>query len=209
MDQYVYKITDDDGGAPCVNGGVLSLAICKPRIRVPAGTFDWIFGFGGVELGEKLIYIAEVTKKARHGDYYRDSEYEGRPDRIYAWKGAFLRCLPNPYHPEGKWAHLDIGTHPNYERAEVLLSTNFRYFGRSGTAAYKNKYPAIGERIETLGQGEPYKHGDALKLELRELRLETWRESPDRTIWGEHHRPEECGVCPLDDEDDDVAMIPE
>ena len=129
MDQYVYKITNDDGGAPCVHDGILSLAICKPRIRVPAGTFDWVFGFGGVHLGEKLIYIAQVTSKARHGSYYRDDEYAGRPDRIYTWRGPFLRCLPNRFHPDGKWGHLDIGEYPNYERAEVLLSTNFRYFG--------------------------------------------------------------------------------
>ena len=209
MDQYVYKITNDDGGAPCVHDGVLSLAICKPRVRVPAGTFDWVFGFGGVGLGEKLIYIAEVTKKARHGDYYREAEYEGRPDRIYAWKGDFLRCLPNPYHPDGKWAHLDIGERPNYERAEVLLSTNFRYFGRTGTADYKERYPAIRALVEALRRGERIHHTPQLKRELKELRLEVWRDYPDRTVLGEHHTPEECGVCPPNDDENDVAQIAE
>lgn len=209
MDQYVYKITNDDGGAPCVHDGILSLAICKPRIRVPAGTSDWFFGFGGVSLGEKLIYIAQVTKKARHGSYYRDEEYAGRPDRIYVWRGPMLRCLPNPFHPDGKWEHLDIGKYPNYERAEVLLSTNFRYFGRNGSADYKRKYPAIRERVESLGQGEPYKHNPELRRELRELRESIWAEYPDRCVLGEHHRPDECGECPLDDDEDDSGPIPE
>lgn len=30
---YIYKLTGDDGGAPCVCDGILSLAICKPAIR--------------------------------------------------------------------------------------------------------------------------------------------------------------------------------
>ena len=30
---YVYKMTADTGGAPCVYQGILSLAICKPKIR--------------------------------------------------------------------------------------------------------------------------------------------------------------------------------
>jgi hypothetical protein len=34
---YIYKLTSDDGGAPCVRDGILSLAICKPWIRSVAG----------------------------------------------------------------------------------------------------------------------------------------------------------------------------
>lgn len=30
---YFYKLTADNGGAPCVQDGLLSLAICKPMIR--------------------------------------------------------------------------------------------------------------------------------------------------------------------------------
>jgi len=33
---YFYKLTCDDGGAPCVQDGLLSLAICKPMIRSTA-----------------------------------------------------------------------------------------------------------------------------------------------------------------------------
>jgi hypothetical protein len=41
MDEYVYKITNDDGAAPCVYDGVLSLANCKPPPRIPAETLEW------------------------------------------------------------------------------------------------------------------------------------------------------------------------
>ena len=33
---YIYKLTVDDGGAPCVHDGVWTLAICKPAIRSTA-----------------------------------------------------------------------------------------------------------------------------------------------------------------------------
>jgi hypothetical protein len=41
---YVYKLTVDDGGAPCTDGGLLTLAICKPGIRTHAGVGDFICG---------------------------------------------------------------------------------------------------------------------------------------------------------------------
>ena len=62
-DIYVYKIVADNGGAPCVRNNLLSLAICKPKIRRTAGKGSFIFGFGGKEYKERLIYIARVTAK--------------------------------------------------------------------------------------------------------------------------------------------------
>jgi len=60
---YVYKVVADTGGAPCVWERVLSLALCKPKIRRAAREGDMVFGFGGKDYGERLIYIAEVTGK--------------------------------------------------------------------------------------------------------------------------------------------------
>ena len=39
---YLYKLTNDDGGAPCVHDGLLTLAICKPMIRTAARIGDLI-----------------------------------------------------------------------------------------------------------------------------------------------------------------------
>ena len=37
---YFYKLTTDNGGAPCVQDNLLSLAICKPMIRMAAQVGD-------------------------------------------------------------------------------------------------------------------------------------------------------------------------
>jgi hypothetical protein len=64
-DIYIYKMVADNGGAPCVAAGLLSLAICKPMIRKSAEKGSLIFGFGGKVYGERLLYIACVTQKWR------------------------------------------------------------------------------------------------------------------------------------------------
>ena len=60
---YVYKMVADNGGAPCVWRNLLSLAICKPMIRRAAAKGALIFGFGGKEFSERLLYIAKVEKR--------------------------------------------------------------------------------------------------------------------------------------------------
>jgi hypothetical protein len=61
---YIYKITVDNGGAPCVSGDILSLAICKPAIRSTAKCGNIILGFSANSLYKDncLIYVARVTK---------------------------------------------------------------------------------------------------------------------------------------------------
>jgi hypothetical protein len=69
---YFYKLTADNGGAPCVEDGLLSLAICKPAIRSTARCGDVIFGFAANSLhpDNRLIYIARVTEKSKDGLYF-------------------------------------------------------------------------------------------------------------------------------------------
>jgi len=74
-DMYVYKMVTDNGGAPCVTGKLLSLAICKPKIRKSAARGSLIFGFGGKEYQERLIYIARVTGKLEGEAYYQQPKY--------------------------------------------------------------------------------------------------------------------------------------
>jgi Nucleotide modification associated domain 2 len=47
---YAYKMTDDNGGAPCVRDGFLTFAICKPEIRKIAKEDDVLIGIGGRNL---------------------------------------------------------------------------------------------------------------------------------------------------------------
>ena len=94
---YVYKIVADIGGAPCVKNNLLSLAICKPKIRKTAAKGSIVFGFGGKDYEERLIYIAKVTAKLQGDAYYRQRKYARRPDCIYRVRMAapFGKPLPN------------------------------------------------------------------------------------------------------------------
>src|SRR6266850_6549481 len=139
---YVYKMVTDNGGAPCVWRGLLSLAICKPKIRSGAKKWDLVFGFGGKRCGEKLIYIAKVTDKPETGQYYERREYSRRPDCIYRnVRGRAERKGSARYHNVSDQRKRDVGI--RFEKADVLLSRSFRYFGNNGDNGYKRDYPAI------------------------------------------------------------------
>jgi len=163
---YFYKLTTDDGGAPCVQDGLLSLAICKPMIRSTAEKGDLVFGFAANSLhaDNQLIYIARLTDKVRNGDYYE--RFARRGDCVYercggrfAWRQGAL------HHGQNHLVH-DLGMHPDYARANVLLSNDFRYFGAHGSANYKAQYPLIKDAVENLGQGHRVHHGEPLRTEF-------------------------------------------
>ncbi|GHT41965.1 hypothetical protein AGMMS49965_12630 [Bacteroidia bacterium] len=83
-----YKMTHATGYAPNFEGGVLTLAICKPGIREKAEVGEWIAGFtstrpeaGSTKLGEeKLVYLAQITKKLTFDEYWEQYP-EKRPDK--------------------------------------------------------------------------------------------------------------------------------
>ena len=202
---FFYKLTRDDGGAPCVEGGVLSLAICKPMIRCNAGEGDVIFGFAAdsMDRDNRLIYIARITRRLPNGEYYRDPAYTGRGDCIYAWRrGAYAWREGARFHGPTHRAH-DLGSAPEYDRAVVLLSRDFRYFGDASAGAYKGRYPALARAIGNLGQGHRVHHSEGLRAELERLQQETWRRYPRRKVLGQptheprlgvSHRGGGCGV---------------
>lgn len=202
---YFYKLTTDNGGAPCVQDDLLSLAICKPMIRMTAQPDDYIFGFAANSLdpNNRLIYIARISEVLCNGTYYKERKFANRGDCIYRWRnGSFERRKDAKYHDkEGNLAH-DLGTHPDYQRAQVLLSDDFRYFGDAGTADYKTEYPAIDCAVKLLGQGQRVNHSEKLHGELWGLKQQIWREahlkimgkqSSDPRL-GVSHRGRSCGV---------------
>ncbi len=205
MAYYYYKLTTDNGGAPCAYRGILTLAICKPQIRATAKKGDWLFGFGGKSsLGERLIYIAKVTEKVLGGDYYRDKKYRRRPDRIYKWQdGRLCWQAGSQFHIGGEDS--DIGP-PPHRRAVVLVSTDFRYLGNEGTAEYKEKYTAIGEAVSKLRRGHRVNHPDELETELTSFRENIWQQYSDKAVGGPSHNDKtlacnktdgrfKCGSC--------------
>jgi len=173
-DIYVYKMVADNGGAPCTSGNLLSLAICKPKIRKTAGKGSLVFGFGGKGYEERLIYIARVTAKLEGDAYYREREYARRPDCIYRVKNYRpVRKVSAKYHFGSDQRKTDVGFH--FNNAFVLLSHDFRYLGQKGTDDFKKRYPNLRKRIENLKQGHRRYHSAKLRKELLALKAEIWR----------------------------------
>ena len=179
---YFYKLIVDCGAAPHVQDGILSLAICKPMIRVTAEVGDLIFGFAANSLHEdnRLIYVACVTKKVSKGAYYRAHEYANRNDCVYRWRNGHFEWYKG-YHSQSDLEH-DLGSPPDYKRAEVLLSNDFRYFGRDGTDEYKSRFRRIRDAVASLGRG----HRDHLTEQLRDdfltLKHQIWGKTRQRSV---------------------------
>lgn len=183
MRVYFYKLTADSGGAPCVQKGLLSLAICKPMIRSSAGCGDLIFGFAALSLrpsDNRLIYAAHITGKLCNGEYYKNRRYAQRGDCIYRFRaGRFMWRKAALYHGPNDLVH-DLGHHPKYPRANVLLSTDFRYFGKAATDRYKSKFPRVKRALENLGQGHRIRHDPDLFADLLGMKKWVWRSTRDK-----------------------------
>ncbi len=181
---FVYKLTVDSGGAPCVHGGLLSLAICKPRIRVAAQVGDWILGFGArsvEELRGRLIYVARVNAVIEGREYYGSRAYVGRPDCIYSHDGAdYAYREGSRFHGPDDLDH-DLGPAPLHERARVLLSREFVYFGRKRGPSLA----AIEDIYAELPRDFIRRHDQDVRERLEEFILRVFAESP----LGAHGRP--------------------
>lgn len=140
MNIFIYKLTTDNGGAPCVQDGLLSLCICKPRIRRSARVGDWIIGMGAKgskALRNRIIYIAQITNTVAGQLYYSEKQYRERNDCIYQINGGrFSWKKGSKYHSPGDLEH-DLGQHPKYNRASCLLSDRFIYFGDNDEPSIK------------------------------------------------------------------------
>lgn len=201
---FFYKLTSDNGGAPCIQDGILSLAICKPMIRCSAVPGDLIFGFAADSLhsDNRLIYIARVAEKITNGDYYTKRKYTARADCVYRRHGSRFKWKRGAMHHGPEHLRHDLGVWPDYPRAVVLLSRDFRYFGRDGTDAYKIRYPHMKAAVEGLGIGYRINHADKLRAELISLKRKLWNRNRKKVVGvpssmarcRTSHRGRSCGV---------------
>lgn len=177
---YVYKLTSDDGGAPCVCERILSLAICKPAIRSVAKRGDIVLGFAGNDLyrDNSLVYAAKVTDNLDGQEYFSDSQYRTRPDCIYLWDGRFFkRKADAKFHPSPANLLRDLGEPSTYSRAHVLLSEgteSFRYFRDKCPVGYKKEFPLLTSLIQNLTQGHRVNFEPELRAELRRFIARIW-----------------------------------
>ena len=185
---YVYKLTADNGGAPCIKNGLLSLAICKPQVRRTAKPGDWIFGFGGKPLKGRLIYIARVTKCVKEGRYYtvdREDTYnfKERADRIYRYEnGEYKLRRGAKYHSDGNHVERDLGK--DYSNAVTLLSDNFRYWGKRGKSDYRKRFGEVAEVLDRLTQGHRVNLSERVVSQLLALQRSQWEAYPNRMVLG-------------------------
>jgi hypothetical protein len=142
---YSYILANDDGGAPCVEGGCLTIAICKPVIRRLARKDDIIVGISGYKHGnkKKIIFIAKITKMVTMEEYGGSS----RSDSIYTSK---LEMKQNPFH-----------NCTNYEKdikgENVIISTDFIYFGKNNIVVPDNLQGIIPGRGHQTDKNIPFK----------------------------------------------------
>lgn len=177
MNIYVYKMVTDNGGAPCVSGGLLTLAICKPMIRKMAKLNSLVFGFGGKDYKDKLIYIAVVTGKLPKEEYYSEPEYAQRPDCIYEVTNGKPKIKSNArFHKGGDQLEHDVGF--RFERAFVLLSTDFRYLGKKGNVDYQKRFQQVAELVNKMKRGHRVNHSPETFAQLLALKDQIWRSFP-------------------------------
>jgi hypothetical protein len=204
---FIYKLTVDDGGAPCVRGDILSLAICKPRIRFTAERDSILLGFAAncLHKDNRPIYVARVTKNLSGSKYFWEKRYAARPDCIYVWRNCRFERKPSAkFHSRASDLEHDLGEPPLYSRAKVLLSEgaeNYRYFADRCQIPYKNgSYPHLTSLVESLGQGHRVNFLAELRAELDKFLDLLWRA---RSAYRETRVPEiPCGdQCSPEDDD--------
>ncbi len=211
---YIYKCVVDDGGAPCVDNSLYSLAICKPFIRTTAREGDWIFAFGSSNEGvpkipdNRLICIAKVTQCFPNGTYFDRADFRGRSDSIYERVGnGYQWRNGGRFHINGQSIQHDLGAAPSYPRATALVSDHFRYFGGSGTDQWKLHSPFLKDLVENLGQGHRVNHLNGLREELAAMIPRVWGSFAEKKVWGSPlHTPQaghsaRCSGCATIDTD--------
>ncbi len=186
---YYYILAVDDGFAPCVDNGILSLAICKPAIRRTADQGDWIIGISPKEDEHKLVYAANVTRTIPGQKYYTQETFRQRGDRIYSFDGTrFTLRKRRKVHKEADRKR-DVGKFPTYQNAVVLKSSrrSFWYYGDEARKIAPAKYPALNRRLNYLQQGHRVQHSPKVHKEL--LAIIKWLSRQKPGVYGKPRDP--------------------
>lgn len=160
---YRYIHVDDDGHAPCIDRGMVTLATCKPAIRSTAKVGDWVAGYMPKGLGEGLITwvgrVAETMDPLEYGGSHwgrKDAQYRNLPD------GSVERASKD-YHPCSIQQARDQG-------AKVLI------FDKSATWYFGDKAaqpPLELDPLKAAGQG----HRVNLRIDGDLATLQSWLET--------------------------------
>ena len=180
---YVYKCVVDDGTAPCTDGGLLSMTVCKPKVRTSAKVGDIVMAFGtnAQPAPNRLVYAAKITDVIPDAAYFDQPKYQKRQDCIYKRtpQGALKLVDGVSDHNTGTHAK-DLGSPPNYPNAIALISNDFRYFGGAGTDDWKEYSPHLKKMIDLLGQGHRVNHTREVRDDLLKLVTRVWKQFPKK-----------------------------
>ena len=148
---YSYKMTHDTRFAPNPLFGVLTLATCKPAIRRNTEVGNWIAGWTSKSLKncptpvgeERLIYLARVTKKLTHAEYWKQYDQKrpsgGDDPRVDSYHGDNIYepcpgCISEPLNPDTFILHENSHHKTPEKKAKdlkgqfVLICEEFYYF---------------------------------------------------------------------------------
>src|SRR5580698_6046251 len=143
---YSYKMTADTGFAPNPFFGFLTLATCKPLIRLKKHEGDYVAGFTSKELcgdppgHERLVYIMKVTAKITFDEYWADPRYavkKASRKSIEAIRGdnIYEPIIPDAPFSIDNYKQMPSKSHNEKHRPHdvsgefVLVSEAFYYFG--------------------------------------------------------------------------------
>ncbi len=162
---YRYILATDNGMAPCIDNGLITLATCKPQIRRTAKAGDWVAGFYPSPHPRGLVsYVGRVNEVINIGAY--EENYRGRSDAVYREKrdGTFIRLRPD-YHPEPKQFFKD-------QSGPVLI------FDKKATWYFGDKPKDLPDELFHLhAKGQGHRVNNASEQDI--IALEKWL----RTKW--------------------------
>ena len=134
---YTYVLAKHYNMAPCISNGLLTLALCKNKIRTAVGEKA-----NGAGVGDKLVglwwshkdqvqyirFIAVVCAIITLEEYYAvGSIYRSRPDCIYTWQDGTM------IHNGGRFHNDDSDEENAYSQSKdrqgyVLVCDTFRFY---------------------------------------------------------------------------------
>lgn len=106
---HTYVIVRDAGSAPNYDPPVVTLAVCKPRIRKKARVGDLVLAFSGRTLNRHephaVVWAGIASEKLTFSEYWRDPRFQRkkpsgttRPDNFYMPYDGGLLQIENPVH---------------------------------------------------------------------------------------------------------------
>ena len=133
---FAYRVRVDDGKAPCIDDGMLSLACCKRKLRRIIANEQqrrddvefYLLGICTGKAKHNILFCAKLDAPMLATDFY--SKYLDRKDSLYTLKdGVLERNTRHPcVHSTQEDYAADVG---DPETQWVLLSHEFKYFGIS------------------------------------------------------------------------------